>query len=338
MVADLESLSMTELIQLQGRVLEVLRRRFERPLALAFTDVVGSTTYFARYGDVAGRGLQQLHFDLLSRALPLGQGRVVDTAGDGAFTVFPSVDQAADAIARLLFTVSEANANRPVEHQLSLRVGMHYGPVLTDGVQVTGDAVNLAARVASAAEPGAVRVTRGAFGELGGRWRVRCRALAPVELKGVLHPVEVFSLEWRDPAVFPTRVRVAETNEEHALPAKDTITFGRLKEHDGRPANDIVLWHPEVQATMRLSRWHFELRRTPTGMLLRAVSDQMTEVDDQPVARGTEVPVGPTSVIRVARVLTLQLISDARVSTPGEDDPRAAGTLGFTVDNRRSPG
>ncbi|MBL8679415.1 MAG: adenylate/guanylate cyclase domain-containing protein [Myxococcales bacterium] len=332
---DLEALSMTELIHLQGRVLEALRRRFERPLALVFTDVVGSTAYFARYGDVAGRSLQQLHFDLLSRALPVGNGRIVDTAGDGAFTVFSSVDFAVDAVSKLLLAVSEANEQRQHDHHLGIRVGVHFGPVLTDGVQVTGDAVNLASRVASTADPGGVRVTRAAFGELGGRWRVRCRAIAPVELKGIAHPVELFALEWRDPTVFPTRVRIVETNEEHALPAKDTITFGRLKEHDGRIANDIVLWHPDVQATMRLSRWHFELRRTPNRMMLRAVSDQMTEVDDQPVARGTEVPVGPNSVIRVARVLTLQLSSDARNSIPGEEDPRAAGTLGFTVDQRR---
>lgn len=335
MTADLETLSMTELIQLQARVLEVLRRRFERPLALVFTDVVGSTQYFARFGDVAGRMLQQLHFDLLSRALLLGGGRVVDTAGDGAFTVFATVDQAVDVVAQLLSMVSEANEHRPIEHQLVLRVGVHFGPVLTDGTQVTGDAVNLASRVVSAAEPGGIRVTRAAFGELGSRWKVRSRAVAPVELKGIAHPVELFALEWRDPTVFPTRVRVLETNEEHILPSKDTITFGRLKEHDGRIANDIVLWHPDLQATMRLSRWHFELRRTPRRMMLRAVSDQMTEVDDQPVPRGTEVPVGPNSVIRVARVLTLHLLSDARASIPGEEDPRAAGTLGFTVDQRR---
>lgn len=335
MTTDLEALSMTELIQLQARVVEVLRRRFERSLALVFTDVVGSTQYFARFGDVAGRTLQQQHFDLLARAIALGGGRVVDTAGDGAFTVFATVDAAVESIARLMHSVSEANEGRPGEHQLLLRVGVHFGPVLTDGAQVTGDAVNLAARVASAAEPGSVRMTRAAVGELGGRWKVRSRALAPIELKGIAQPVEVFALEWRDPTVFATRVRVVETNEEHDLPSKDTITFGRLKEHDGRPANDIVLWHPDIQATMRLSRWHFELRRTPSRMTLRAVSDQMTEVDDQPVARGTEVVVGPNSVIRVARVLTVQLLSDARVSQPGEEDPNAAGTLGFTVAPRR---
>jgi class 3 adenylate cyclase len=331
---DLESLSLTELIQLQGRTLETLRRRFERPLALAFSDVVNSTRYFAQHGDVAGRGLQQRHLDLLARALPLGQGRVVDTAGDGAFTVFSTVDQAVDSLSWLLSAVASDNLSRPAEHRLSLRVGIHYGPVLTDGTLVSGDAVNLAARVASCAEPDAIRITRAAFQGLEGRWRVRCRALEPMELKGISTPVELLALEWRAPTVYPSRIAVLETGEEHPLPAKEVVTFGRLEIHDGRSANDIVLRHPDTSLALRLSRWHFELRRGPNGMLLRPVSDQMTEVDGHPIPRGTDISVGPDSVIRVARVLTLRLVFDP--APTGAVDPRVAGTLSFTADPRRT--
>ena len=61
---DPETLSLTEIIKLQTQLSEVLKRRFERNLALAFSDVVNSTTYFATFGDEAGRRLQQLHLDL----------------------------------------------------------------------------------------------------------------------------------------------------------------------------------------------------------------------------------------------------------------------------------
>ena len=44
---DLETMSLTEMIRLRELISEVLLRRFERNLALAFTDVVGSTAYFA---------------------------------------------------------------------------------------------------------------------------------------------------------------------------------------------------------------------------------------------------------------------------------------------------
>ena len=65
---DFATLSMTEIIRLQNLLQQELTRRFERYMALAFSDIVGSTPYFARFGDAAGRQLQQLHFDLLAAA------------------------------------------------------------------------------------------------------------------------------------------------------------------------------------------------------------------------------------------------------------------------------
>src|SRR6185369_9867141 len=107
-VIDLEALSMTEIIRLQNQLQQELTRRFERPLTLLFSDIVGSTPYFARLGDAAGRQLQQLHLDLVGRCLG-DAGRIVDTAGDGAFLVFPSTEQAANAVIELHKRVSEAN-------------------------------------------------------------------------------------------------------------------------------------------------------------------------------------------------------------------------------------
>ena len=99
-IATFEEMSLTELIRLQNELSQVLTRRFERPLALAISDIVGSTTYFARFGDEAGTKLQQWHVDLLQQVLVQHQGRIIDTAGDGALTCFPTVEQAADAMVR----------------------------------------------------------------------------------------------------------------------------------------------------------------------------------------------------------------------------------------------
>jgi adenylate cyclase len=82
-------------------------------------------------------------------------GRLVDTAGDGAVAIFMlDASDAARRCARCSTTWAAANAHRERDHQLALRIGMHYGRVLTDGVQVTGDVMNLCARIAASAEPG----------------------------------------------------------------------------------------------------------------------------------------------------------------------------------------
>ena len=319
---DLDSLTLTEIIQLQTQLSQTLQRRFEKSLALAFTDVAGSTEYFARYGDEAGRRMVQRHLDILQRVLPGVGGRIVDTAGDGAFTCFPSADAARQAMVELQLGIMRENTMYTREQQLAVRCGIHYGQVLTDGVLVSGDAVNLCARVASSANSGEIRVTRAAFQELLPSYRMRCRDLKTLDLKGIGRPVEVLTLEWRDTANFPSSVYLVEMRELKPLPDQDLISFGRLRDINGVPANDVVLELPDQQTTLQISRFQFELRRRPEGFVLRSVSDQITEVEGSTVAKGQEVPLRSGMKVRVARLLTLEFRSSASSAPPPPPETR----------------
>lgn len=318
---DLDALSFTDMIQLQTQLSSELKRRFERRLALVFSDVVGSTQYFARFGDMAGRALQQRHLDLLNQALPTQQGRIVDTAGDGAFTVFPNPENALAAMCAIEDAITAQNAGYGRDHQLSIRVGIHWGPVLTDGKLVSGDAVNLASRVAGTCNPGEIRLTRAAYLELEPIRRLRCHGLPQVALKGIPEPVEILRFEWRDASRYPTRVRIRETGEEIPLPQQDLIAFGRLREQNGILANDVVLSLPDPYLAQQVSRWQFELRRRADGFVLRAVSDQPNWVDGELVPKGAEVAIKPGSVVQVAKVMTLDFLADQnRVDLGGAGD------------------
>lgn len=321
---DPDSLTLTEIIKLQTQLSQTLQRRFERQLALTFTDVAGSTQYFARYGDEAGRRLVQRYIDLLTRALPGSGGRIVDTAGDGAFTCFPSVESARQAMVDLQQSIMRENLLFAKEQQLVVRAGIHHGPVLTDGVIVSGDAVNLCARVTGTAGGGEILVTRAAFQELSPNNRLRCRDPRTADMKGLGRPVEVLTLEWREASQFPSSVLVQETREEFPLPDQDVISFGRLRELNGMPANDIVLEPADRQLAMQISRWQFELRRRPEGFLLRPVSEQTTEVDGVLVGKGQEVPLRPGMKVRVARCLTLEF--RARATAPSAERPEESST------------
>jgi class 3 adenylate cyclase len=315
---DISSLTMTEIIRLQNQLSHELTRRFERSLALAFTDIVGSTPYFARFGDEAGRKLHQRHYDLLTQSMTPYGGRVVDTAGDGAFTTFPTVDAATNSLIELQKLLSVENAMRERDHQILVRIGIHWGRVLADGRQVTGDAVNLCARVVGTSSPGEIRLSKDAFLELGNTaHRLSCKPLGSVALKGIDRAIELLTLEWRDRTIFPLMVSVEETGEIFALPPLDLITFGRLKPAEGMMANDIVLSLPDPNLTKQISRWHFELRRQVDGFHLRPISDQVTEVDGRPVVKGTQVKVKPGSIVRVGRAMTLKFLSPPNPSLAG---------------------
>ena len=150
----------------------------------------------------AGR-LQQLHFDCLDKAVAAHRGRIVDTAGDGAFMFFESAIDAARSMVLLQQLLSTENQTRPRAHQVTVRIGMHWGPVLTDGDVVTGDSVNLCARIASSAQPGQIRLSRELLTQLDLSQRELCRPLPAVPLKGISRQVDLLDLPWRDSTRFP---------------------------------------------------------------------------------------------------------------------------------------
>ena len=317
---DISTLSMTEIVRLQSQLQQELRRRFERSLLMAFSDIVGSTPYFARFGDAVGRQLHQLHYDLLAQVAAEAQGRIVDAVGDGVFCVFPGAETGVRAIVAFQQAMARENAARAREHQLAVRIGLHWGSVLTDGTTVSGDSVHVAARVARAAEPGGVYLTRQVFAELGPGLRLECQAIGRRELKGLTQPADLLELDWRDPAAFPRRVLIEETSQHIALPQQDIVSFGRLHEHGGTRANDIVLAHPDSERTRKISRWHFELRRVPEGLRLRTLSEGLTTIDGRPVDKGVDVPVRSGTRIGVAETLTLRLAGDAHAAAGDEDN------------------
>ncbi len=322
---NLGSLSMTEIIRLQNLLSQELSRRFETSAAICFTDIAGSTAYFTRFGDALGRQLQQLHLDSLERALAAHGGRLVDTAGDGAVTFFTSASAAAAAMCALQHELSHANAHRERDHQLALRIGIHWGRLLTDGAQVTGDVMNLCARIAASADPGQIRLSRECFRELDIAQRLSCRPLGDVELKGAGRTLALLTMDWLDRSRFPVAVRVRETGELIELPLHDIVSFGRMDIIEGMSANDVVLTLPDGMATRQISRWHFELRRRSDGYILRSVTTHPTLVDGQPLQRGDEVPAVPGTVVGLSGVMTLEFVGSARLDGTRSDETMVIG-------------
>jgi predicted component of type VI protein secretion system len=80
-------------------------------------------------------------------------------------------------------------------------------------------------------------------------------------------------------------------------------------------------------AARQVSRRHFELRARPDGYLLKALTDQPTEVDGVTMQRDQELPIRPGSCIRLAGVMTLDFVSPSLADAGAIDEtvavPRA---------------
>jgi class 3 adenylate cyclase len=125
----------------------------ERLLAtVVLADIVDSTPTAARLGDRAwARKLDD--FERLSHdAVAKVRGELVTTTGDGVLAIFDGPGRGVHAATALRDTVAGLG--------LQLRVGVHTAEIERRGADVVGLGVHVASRVASAATPGEVWVSR----------------------------------------------------------------------------------------------------------------------------------------------------------------------------------
>ncbi len=133
-------------------------------------------------------------------------GRIQDTAGDGILAEFRSVLQAVECAVALQRTMAERNAEVPPARQMRFRIGVNFGDVMSDGMRVYGDGLNIAARIQALAEPGGICVTALVREEVSARTALAFADLGDQDLKNIPRPVRVFRARLDDrgePATTP---------------------------------------------------------------------------------------------------------------------------------------
>ena len=178
-------------------------RELRKVVTLLFCDVTGSTALGERLDPESLRRVMARYFEVASDVIEQHGGTVEKFIGDAVMAVFgvPVVHEddalrgvraAADLQPALRQLNSELEAAYGVS--LALRTGVNTGEVVTGTAErlATGDAVNVAARLEQAAQPGEV--------VLGGdtvrlvKDAVDVEPLAPLDLKGKAEAVQAYRL------------------------------------------------------------------------------------------------------------------------------------------------
>ena len=155
-------------------------------LAVLFTDIVGSSELAAQMGDESWRRLLRRHHELMRGVVGDNGGRIVDTAGDGVFAVFPR------PAAAIRCAFEGINALRVIG--VEIRAGIHFGETESSEGRVSGIVVHTAARVMSLAGPGEILITR-TVGDLVAGKRIAVGGRGSHDLKGIPSRWDVFVVE-----------------------------------------------------------------------------------------------------------------------------------------------
>jgi class 3 adenylate cyclase len=127
--------------------------RTERVLTtVLFTDIVGSTERLVELGERRWRELLDRHDDAVRKQLTRFDGHEVKTTGDGVLATFDGPGRAMQCASAIRDAAQELG--------LEIRAGIHTGEVEVRGEDIGGLSVHIGARVAAAAAPGEILVSR----------------------------------------------------------------------------------------------------------------------------------------------------------------------------------
>jgi class 3 adenylate cyclase/tetratricopeptide (TPR) repeat protein len=202
-----------------------------RIVTVLFADLVGFTSLSERLDAEDVSLIQDAYFDAVRETIERHGGMLEKFVGDAAMAVFgaPRVrdddaERAVRAGLALVAAVDRLGSSLGLdEGALRLRVGVNtgeavYGEATAERGPVTGDTVNVAARLQASAQPGSVAV--GGVTALAVAEAVELERVGELELKGKADPVAA----WHVIGVYPERSR------ERALGGLRAPMIGRVDE------------------------------------------------------------------------------------------------------------
>ncbi len=154
--------------------------------AIMFTDIVG---YTALMGNDEQKAFELLNINRTIQQPIIEQfnGRWIKELGDGVMASFNTVSDAVNAAIKIQEDCNAAD-------KFQLRIGIHQGEVVVESGDIFGDAVNIAARIQSAAKPGTIYISESVQHNVSNKNHIQTKFVKEETLKNVKAPVRIYEV------------------------------------------------------------------------------------------------------------------------------------------------
>jgi adenylate cyclase len=203
----------------------------ERKLAAIFAaDIAGYSRLMA--GDEVGT-LARLKACrvIIDSLIATHRGRIFNTAGDSVVADFASAVDAVQCAVTVQAAIGAENAGRVTDEPMQFRIGVHVGDVMVDGENLLGDGVNIAARLESLADPGAICVSAAARDHIGNKLPLDFHDIGEQEVKNIAQAIRVYRVRAEAPTPQPSTAL--------PLPDKPSIAVLPFQNMSGDPERNI---------------------------------------------------------------------------------------------------
>lgn len=186
--------------------------RTERRLAAVLAaDMVGFSRLMERDEDDTLRRQRDHRADLIDPTIAACNGRIVKTTGDGLLVEFPSVLDATRCAVRIQEEMPRREAGEADDARIQYRIGINLGDIVIEGDDIFGDGVNIASRLETLCEPGAVCISDVVYQSISGRFEHVFEDLGQQSVKNIARPIQAW--QWAPDAP----LAATDTEEEGGL-------------------------------------------------------------------------------------------------------------------------
>jgi TolB-like protein/class 3 adenylate cyclase/Tfp pilus assembly protein PilF len=165
-----------------------------RLVAILYADVAGYSRLIGEDEEGTLAVLSAHMTELIGPCIARHRGRIVKTTGDGFLAEFASPIAAAHSALDIQEGLRSRNLEVPEPKRQSLRIGLTLGDVMVRNDDIFGDAVNVAARLQTLAEPGSVYASAAVIDQLRGHIGFVWDDVGEKMLKNIARPVRAYRL------------------------------------------------------------------------------------------------------------------------------------------------
>ena len=192
---------------------------------------------------------------ILDRIIGEHRGRIANTAGDSVLAEFGSAVDAVRCAVEAQTALAEANSSRAPERRICFRIGIHIGNVMVRAGDLFGDGVNIAARLQSIANPGAVCISGATYDQVRKVLPVTFADLGALHIKNIHEPIRAYHVCAPNEARDAAPAHVAEAENLPPIPDKPSIAVLPFQNISGDPEQQYFADGMAEDITTALSRF-----------------------------------------------------------------------------------
>lgn len=161
--------------------------------AIMFTDIKSFSKKMSENEELAMQ-LLRIHDDTLKAIIEKYEGKIVKAIGDAFMVDFSSAVNAVKCATESQEAFYAYNAGKTELEKIEVRMGIHLGDVITDGNDIFGDGVNIAARIEAVAEPNRICISQDVYSQIKNKMQLKTFHMGSISLKNIPEPVEVYEI------------------------------------------------------------------------------------------------------------------------------------------------